>query len=162
MENKIYRRGFTLIELLVVVLIIGILAAVALPAYNKSVDKSRAAEVLASIRSLKDALEIYYMQNGVYPTTPDQLDIDIPSAKDFDITLDTSVTNIRAVKKTGYANSYHLRYFPIYAPSPYAGKLLCVAKDNDNYSKSICVALGGKNMRPYTHMAGGYTAYDLN
>jgi len=156
------RRGFTLIELLVVVLIIGILAAVALPLYNRSVDKSRAAEVLASIRSLKDALEIYYMATGAYPTTPDQLDVEIPPSKDFDIVLDTTVTNIRAVNKKGYTASYHLRYFPLHVSSPYAGKLLCVAQDNDGYGKSICAALGGTNMRPYTHMTGGYTSYDLN
>jgi type IV pilus assembly protein PilE len=156
------KSGFTLIELLVVVLIIGILAAVAVPQYQKTVYKSQAAEVLASIRTLKDALEIYYLQTGSYPTSPDQLDVTIPAVKDYDIVIDNSLTNIRANNKKGTTNYLHLRYFPCYANSPYAGKLLCVVQDNDDRSKSVCVSLGGKNIRPYTHMSGGYSAYDLN
>ena len=59
--------AFTLIELLVVVLIIGILAAVAVPQYQKAVEKSRIVRLLPQLRSLKDQLEVYYMANGSYP-----------------------------------------------------------------------------------------------
>ena len=71
--------GFTLIELLVVVLIIGILAAVALPQYQKAVEKSRVATVLAAIKPIVDAEETYYLANGQYTTDIDSLGVDLPA-----------------------------------------------------------------------------------
>ena len=70
--------GFTLIELLVVVLIIGILAAVALPQYEKSVEKSRAAEAMIILKSIAEANKVYYMATGNYAEHLDDLDIEIP------------------------------------------------------------------------------------
>ena len=72
-SKKSRRGGFTLIELLVVVLIIGILAAVALPQYRVAVLKSEIAGILPVMRAWKDALVVYKMAQGVYyeknPTT---------------------------------------------------------------------------------------------
>ena len=72
----VVRRGFTLIELLVVVLIIGILASVALPQYTKAVAKSRYSQLITAGKSLKDAMEVYYMANGNYPQYWGDLDIE--------------------------------------------------------------------------------------
>ena len=71
-------NGFTLIELLVVVLIIGILSAVALPQYQKTVEKSRATQAFALLKTVGQAAEAYNLANGNYPTTFDELAVDIP------------------------------------------------------------------------------------
>ncbi len=68
-------RAFTLIELLVVVLIIGILAAIALPQYRVAVLKARATEGIVQLDALMKAEIIYKLANGDYSDDMDALDI---------------------------------------------------------------------------------------
>ncbi|MBR2082374.1 MAG: prepilin-type N-terminal cleavage/methylation domain-containing protein [Elusimicrobiaceae bacterium] len=76
------KQAFTLIELLVVVLIIGILAAVALPKYKVAVAKSRISTMLPLLKNIAQAEEVYYWANGEY-TKVANLDIDIPGECSF-------------------------------------------------------------------------------
>ena len=70
--TPLFNGAFTLIELLVVVLIIGILAAIALPQYQKAVQKSRLAEVAIRAKSLEQAIDLYVLENG-YPSSETDL-----------------------------------------------------------------------------------------
>ncbi|EJL6956293.1 pilin [Vibrio cholerae] len=63
-KNKL-QKGFTLIELMIVVAIIGVLAAVAIPAYQDYVKKSEAASALATLRALITPAELFYQEKGV-------------------------------------------------------------------------------------------------
>jgi type IV pilus assembly protein PilE len=63
-----YQAGFTLVELMIVVVVVGILAMIAIPAYNDSVMKGRRADAKSALTTIAARQEQYFMDNKTYTT----------------------------------------------------------------------------------------------
>ena len=127
MNNK----AFTLIEILVAVLIIGILAAIAVPQYQKAVEKNRAMQALALLRTVYQAAEAFELSTGQWPTDINQLDINIPSLgadPEWSVKLEETIyiAGAHIIREKG---KYKGSSFSIYKRHSYnfipTGKLLC-------------------------------------
>ena len=118
MTQRNTQRGFTLIELLVVVLIVGLLAAVALPQYNKAVKLSQGAEALAVIDAYEKASTAYYLEHGTYEgINAETLGVDMPKLKYWKYGVhDPSSPTTTSDDFTVYVTD---RYCPGYQPCEY-------------------------------------------
>jgi len=78
-QKKKNNEGFTLIELLVVIIIIGILAAIALPAFLNQASKAKQSEAKTNVGSLNRGQQAYFLEQGKFTTQVDLLGLGIPT-----------------------------------------------------------------------------------
>jgi general secretion pathway protein G len=65
--NTKFYQGFTLVEMMITVAIIGILAAIAIPAYNNYIERARVSSAVSDIAAMSVQIEQYFVENRVYP-----------------------------------------------------------------------------------------------
>ena len=154
------KKGFTLIELLVVVLIIGILSAIALPQYQKAVEKARMSEAATMLRTIRDAHIRYYLATGEYIDDNDtsKLDIDIvgtPACYDakriqtkyFVYSPGSNYLALASRVNSSPVCSYGNVAYSIYIPRAYPEKVNCLLINETvatAVQKKLCEELNAK------------------
>ncbi len=84
LSKKKNNEGFTLIELLVVIIIIGILAAIALPSFLNQANKARQSEASTYVGTLNRSQQAYYLENRAFESDFDKLEVGLPTqTKDY-------------------------------------------------------------------------------
>lgn len=102
--------GFTIIEIIIVIVIIGVLASVAMPSYNSSVERTKSAEGIQVLMAIRDAQEIYFFENGSYYTGNDingNLDVTINALDNFNMpTAPNPAVGVVQIQRIGGAYTF--------------------------------------------------------
>lgn len=131
-------HGFTLIEMLATVLIVGILAAVALPQYQKAILKSRFVALMPGLSALRDGEESFYLANRHYTMNMRELDVKVPQGARI---VPTGACAYLVAQPEG-VNARLVMYLD--HGKRYPGQTHCEAYRNDEQAKWLCQSLNGQ------------------
>lgn len=96
-----FSKGFTLIELMVVVAIVGILSAVAMPAYTDYVTRGRIPDATASLAAMRVRMEQYYQDNKTYVNATPCANGNLPTSTYFTFTCPTLAADAFTLQAAG-------------------------------------------------------------
>ena len=102
-------KAFTLLELIVVIVVIGVLAGVAVPRFSHTIEKSRIAEAINILATLRNAQEVYNLENGAYTATIGNLDVTIPVSKNFVAPTTAAANPIASIQRNASGYNYTLK-----------------------------------------------------
>ena len=160
MTYKDTQQGFTLIELLIAILIIGILAAVALPQYKHAVLKSRFSTVMPIAKSIADAQEVYYLSRNTYALSTDELDITPTTAEKITVNIsDRDGYDYVLAQHTDVPELHYVIYQKHSEQFP--DEIHCEALEDDTYAEKVCKSLGATQEIGQT-LTEGFLTYILN
>lgn len=128
-----WQGGFTLVELMIVVIIVGILAAVAIPMYQRSTERAKAAEAVAALGTIRVSLRNYYAEHRTYANAAfvDGADITVNNILDVSNTdLDGRYFSTDCYTFNGVptANAYSIECNGSISTAPYASEVSTITR----------------------------------
>lgn len=154
-DNRIYSgrkaAGFTIVELLIVIVVIAILAAISIVAYNGIQNRARNSARQEAVSTITKALELYYTENGFYPNATTYSPGSTKINSSWSTTADGSWTNLETV----------LKRYVSRLPTPPTSSAAAAISGGDNFdyygfaNATYCGSSTGQGYLLTYHLDGG-------
>ncbi|PZD72482.1 Type II secretion system protein G [Acaryochloris thomasi RCC1774] len=148
-SKKKNNEGFTLIELLVVIIIVGVLAAIALPSFLNQIGKARGSEAKSTLGTINRSQQAYRLENNTFATATGTLDARI-TEKFYNVGVTAAGVNTTFAAHTAAAVNGDLKSY---------GSAVSQAADGTSFSQIVCETEANTQTAPaVTSTAAGHCA----